>query len=60
MTHAQIMQTARQFHGEIRKGGLGIAQGVFHNPCPLGTADTMFHAHPNARQVPIVAFLARR
>jgi hypothetical protein len=52
------MQTARQFHRQIRKVVFGIAQGVFHDPCALGTADTMFHAHANARQMTIVPFLA--
>jgi len=52
------MQTATDFHRQIRKVLLGIAQGFFEHSDALGTANAMFHAHPNARQVTIVPFLA--
>jgi hypothetical protein len=54
------MQAAADLHRLIRKVELGIAQGLFQHTGALGTTNTMFDAHPNARQVTIVPFLARR
>lgn len=52
------MQAAPEFHDEIGKVRLVIAERLLEHPSAFGTGQAVLHAHTGAGQMPIVPFLA--
>jgi len=60
LLNSQIVQTAREHHGQIREVILGVAEYIFDDAGTFDTRDGMFDPHAHSRDALIVKFLCVR
>lgn len=48
VSNAQVMQSASDFHDQIRKAVFAVAKGVFDNAATLNASNRMLNANPKA------------
>ncbi len=60
LVHAQVVQTSRDQHREIREPIFGIAQDIFDDARAFDSGDSMFNPHAHARDALVGLFLSVR